>query len=462
MGKRCNFSVVMHFKRKKIAILGFGREGRVLLNFFKKEGFSSSQITVCDQNPIELKDVSVRSGDDYLKHLDGFDVVFKSPGIPTMSPDIQRALKRGVVMSSSTNLFFDLCKGTIVGVTGTKGKGTTSTMLCTILKTAKRRAFLLGNIGKPALQYVSKIKKGDVVVMELSSFQLQNLRKSPHIAIVLDVTQDHLDHHKNIKEYRDAKLNIVKYQKRGDIAIFDRDSAVVRSFTKYIKGKVFYFGTKEKTFVTSSDLNVPGVHNIKNASAAALAAQQLGVSREIILKGLKKFKGNEHRLEFVAEKNGVRFYNDSAATNPDSTIAALRSFHEPKVLIVGGRNKGFSYAKLAKEIVKSDMRSVILIGETKNLLLTELKNNLWELNTHKLLERIFLVETLSDAVRSAYKIVQSGDVVLYSPAAASFDMFRNYEERGRMFKKLVQEKIKSQKSPPEADPTLAEKPQFKI
>ncbi len=421
------------FKDKKIAILGFGREGRVLFKFLRKEGVSTSQITLCDKSLIEVQGCVTQIGEHYLKNLEQFDLVFKSPGIPTKLPEIQRALRRGVVLSSPTNLFFDLCKGTIIGVTGTKGKGTTSTMLYTILRSAKKRAFLLGNIGRPALEHVGKIQNGDLVVMELSSFQLQHLKKSPHVAIVLDVTQDHLDHHKSVKEYRNAKANIVRYQKRRDVAILDKDSVITRSFARYAGGKICYFGAKETMGIASSDLAVPGLHNLKNASAAALAARHLGVSRKIILKGLKKFKGNEHRLEFVAKKDGVRFYNDSAATNPDSTIAALRAFTGPKVLIVGGKNKGFSYRKLAGEIIKNDTRGVVLLGETRELLFTELKR----LRDREFLKKVFMATTLLEAVAHARGVARSGDVVLYSPAAASFDMFRDYDERGKCFKKLV-------------------------
>ncbi|MBI5153530.1 MAG: UDP-N-acetylmuramoyl-L-alanine--D-glutamate ligase [Parcubacteria group bacterium] len=423
----------MNFKNKKIAILGFGREGRVLLSFLKKEGVKLSQITVCDKGVVDVKGVVTQTGEDYLKDLNMFDIVFKSPGIPTVLPEIQKVIRRGGVLSSPTNLFFDLCKGTVVGVTGTKGKGTTATMLYHMLKAGKKKVFLLGNIGKPALEYVHKIKKGDVVVMELSSFQLQHLKKSPHIAIVLDVTQDHLDHHKNAKEYRDAKKSIVAYQKRDDIAILDADSSVACSFTKHTKAKVLYFGNKEKTWITSNDLSVPGAHNIKNASAAALAAERMGVSREMILKCLKNFKGNEHRLEFVREKEGVRYYNDSAATNPDATVAALRAFNEPKILIIGGRNKGFSYTELVREIQKSNIRGVVLLGENKKNVLSEFK----ELKDSKLMKKIVLVDSLSDAIRHTNSIVVGGDVVTYSPAAASFDMFKNYEERGKKFKEIV-------------------------
>ncbi|MEK7498547.1 MAG: UDP-N-acetylmuramoyl-L-alanine--D-glutamate ligase, partial [Patescibacteria group bacterium] len=405
----------------------------VLLDFLKREEVKLSQITVCDKGMVEMKGVSIQTGEEYLKNLDRFDIVFKSPGIPTILSEIQKVLKKGNVLSSPTNLFFDLCRGTIIGVTGTKGKGTTATMLYSILKTARRKAFLLGNIGKPALLDVRKIKKGDIVIMELSSFQLQHLKKSPHIAIVLDVTVDHLDHHKNVKEYRDAKKSIVVYQKKGDIAILDADSAVVRSFAKHTKAKVLYFGNKEKTWITSSDIQVPGAHNIKNASAAALAAERMGVSREVILKGLKRFKGNEHRLEFVRGKDGVRYYNDSAATNPDATIAALRAFNAPKVFIIGGRNKGFSYAGLAKEIQENTMRGVVLLGETKKVVFDELK----KLKDRGLMKKVMVVESLSDAVGNASSIAQAGDVVIYSPSATSFDMFRDYDERGKKFKEII-------------------------
>ncbi|MDE1970657.1 MAG: UDP-N-acetylmuramoyl-L-alanine--D-glutamate ligase [Patescibacteria group bacterium] len=445
------------FQGKSIAILGFGREGKALFQYLKKTGTPFSCITICDQNPIESVRCATHTGASYLAGLEQFDVIFKSPGIPTKLPEIKRALRKGITLSSPTNLFFDLCKGTIVGVTGTKGKGTTATMLCSILKAAHKRVHLVGNMGKPALSCLPVIKKEDIVIMELSSFQLQHLRISPHIAIVLDITTDHLDHHKTVREYRLAKSHIVAHQTTRDIAVLDAQSPVARTFARHTPAQIVFFG-KAKTrgtlprgvwidgneiisitrgqrspLLATSSLRVPGIHNARNAAAAIAAARALLISPSAIQKGIQSFRGNAHRLEFVAEKKGVRFYNDSAGTNPDATIAALRAFREPKLLIVGGRNKGFSYDALAKELTAQHMRGVVLLGETAPLLYNTIK----KIAPKKFLPCVIRAATLPEAVEKASALSVPGDVVVYSPAATSFDMFHNYEERGTIFKNLI-------------------------
>ncbi|MEK7087014.1 MAG: UDP-N-acetylmuramoyl-L-alanine--D-glutamate ligase [Patescibacteria group bacterium] len=440
--------------KKKIAILGFGQEGKAVLKFLCKNGANkNSEIAICDKNtkisdlPHNEKNVSFRLGENYLKNLERFDVVFRSPGIPYNSVEIKKAVKAGIIISSATQLFFEKtekisCK--IIGVTGTKGKGTTATLLYKILKACGRDVYLVGNIGKPAIEILPKLKKNSVVVFELSSFQLQDLKFSPKIAIILDVFPDHLDAHKNFNEYLNAKINIAKFQRRKDkIFYFENNKysrwIVAKSHAKKIP--VFINGIK---IFSQKDLKMPGAHNFKNALMAYKVALLLGCNKEKTLKIIKGFKGNEHRLELVRKvvRHGslhtgeISFYNDSASTNPQTAAAAVKSFAGPKILIAGGKDKNLDYKPLAQALKNSNTKLVVLCGENKNKIREELERMNKEL-------RIIETKNLKKAVEVAYDyakkfiIHNSRFIILFSPAAASFDMFQNYKERGKKFKEIV-------------------------
>lgn len=459
---------------KKIAILGFAREGHSVLKFLKKDrNFRNAEVWVLDKNkkvkiPAGIKKIT---GLNYLKNLGDFDIIFRTPGIPYLLPEIQKAKKSGVKISSATNLFFERCPGTIVGITGTKGKGTTSTILYQILKAGGKKAFLAGNIGKPALDILSNAqinadgnadkrrykkisenlrsnqRKSAYVILELSSFQLQDIQKSPSVAAVLDVFPDHLDVHKNVNEYYEAKANIGRYQRPGDRIFFFGNSALSRKVANHGKGKKIAVDESSFNLFSPEDLQVKGMHNFKNAVMAATIAKSLGISDKTILKTVRKFRGTEHRLELVRKinKNGkeIYFYNDSASTNPQTAAAAIEAFpNENKILIAGGQDKKLDYKPLAKALKSASRRTgtelVVLFGENKNKIakaISGIKNN--EL-------RIVLVNTLSQAVKFAYKFAKrlsiihnSSFIILFSPAATSFDMFENYADRGEKFKKIV-------------------------
>lgn len=427
------------FKNKKIAVLGYGREGRALVRFFQCEGIG---VTVLDKDPLTLNPSPARgegkvvAGNKYLKNLDKFDIIFRSPGIPRLTPELIAAEKKGVKISSLTKLFFDLCPGKIIGVTGTKGKGTTAILIYNILKAAAKDVFLGGNIGTPALDFLKDLKKDSFAILELSSFQLQDLDKSPPVAVVLDISSDHLDHHRTREEYVEAKRNILKYQKDDDLAILDGDSNTVKKIAENTKSKKYWFGKSDKILgVNFTSLNLIGEHNIKNAKAAAIVAQALGVKNEIIQEALNKTMPRKHRLEFVKEHNGVKYFNDSAATIPESAIAAIRSFKEPKILIMGGSDKGADYADLTRVVAKSNVKAVVLIGETgkriqKALREAEFTGMIAEIAGSR--ERPLL-----DAVAKAKTIAEKGDVVLLSSASASFGLFDNFEDRGEKFRDAV-------------------------
>jgi len=394
----------------KIAILGYGIEGKSALKFLKKKYQKAA---------FEVRDIK-KQGKNYLENLENFDIIVRSPGIPYLLSEIQKAKKAGVKITSATKLFFDNSKGKIIGITGTKGKGTTATLLYKILKAAGKNVYLAGNIGLPMLDILPKLKKNSITILELSSFQLQDMDRSPEIAIITDISPDHLNHHKSFKEYLDAKAQIV-CNPMGAVFFFPDNK-----YSKQIAQK-----SRGKKIAVSPDpnliLKIPGFHNLKNASMAAAVGRGLGVKEDIIKKAISQFKGLPHRLEFVRKVNGANYYNDSASTNPAATIAALAAFSEPKILIAGGAGKRLSYRPLAEAIKKSKMRAVVLFGRDKY----KIKKSVGAVKS------IFLANGLKSAVAMAERKAKTGDAVIFSPAAASFDMFKNYALRGAAFKKFV-------------------------
>ena len=418
-----NLLAIDHLKGKKIAILGFGREGLSTSRFLKK-------------HKIRHKIIDFKFDKNYLDKIKDFEVLFRTPGFPRLHPKLLAAQKKGALVTSNTKLFFDLCPCQIIGFTGTKGKTTTALLAYKILKDKYgKRVFAAGNFGKPALDLLPRLDKDSLVVLELSSFQLQDLDKSPRVAVITNITVDHLDpgkkfnpaSHQTAKEYFDAKINILKHQKPEDFAIIHPS----------LKNKTENVGKGRKIFSVPYPIEtkLKGRHNLENIALAVAVGKLFKVPVGKMIEAVRKFKGIEHRLEFVARINGVSFYNDSAATNPDATLAALRSFKEPIHLILGGSDKGLGYGKLIFYISKSrNVRSVTLIGQLKNKLYKLIKKH----NQRKSLS-VKKVETLKDAVLTLYKKTAKNDVVLLSPAAASFDMFESYAKRGEEFKKLVRQ-----------------------
>jgi len=350
----------MQFINKNIAILGLGEEGLDLFTWLNNNS-QNCQITVFDQKPAKdikkLKGISYSLGKNYLdRGLTNFDIIFRSPGIHRLHPAIIKAEAQGVVISSSTKLFFDLCPCPIIGVTGTKGKGTTTTLIGKILQDSDKTCYIAGNIGKPTLELLPQLKTSDLVCLELSSFQLQDLHKSPHIAVVLNITSEHLDIHQTTQEYQQAKANIVKHQAKKDLAVINLDYPVSKSFAKKTQAQIYWFSRQQKTngsyvkdkniylnktLIGESDkLLLRGQHNWENITAAITAAKLTGASLAAIKQAVFNFKGLEHRLELVGEINDIKFYNDSFSTTPETAIAALKSFAEPTIMILGGSDKG--------------------------------------------------------------------------------------------------------------------------
>lgn len=410
----------------KIAILGFGKEGKAVLKFLKKSPqYKNAEISILDQ----------KLDKNYLKNLAQFDIIFRSPGIPYTLSEIQKAIKKGIQFSSATDLFFQTAKKIgckIIGITGTKGKSTTSTLIYKILKAAGLDAILAGNIGKPAIDILLKLKKDSVVILELSSFQLQDLKHSPDVAVVLDIFEDHMDSHKNFKEYTEAKANIAKWQKKSGKVFYFENNKYAKQIAKKSAGKKYAFSADKFNLFKQEDLKIPGFHNFKNAGIAAMVVKNLSIKPKIIKNVIKNFRGLEHRLEFVRKIGGISFYNDSISTNPHAAVAAIKSFKEPKILIAGGKDKNLDYSPLAKALKSSNTKLIILYGENKEKIIktiTKIKND--EL-------KIKNVKNLEQAVELAYKFTKSlNPVILLSPASASFDMFSDYKERGKKFKEVV-------------------------
>jgi len=450
-------------QRAKIAILGYGIEGKSTIKHLIDNGFNN--ITVCDRN-VDLKEelpdgVSAHLGEHYLNDLDEFDVLFRSPGIRCLDPHIQAAKLKGTKVSSQTSYFLDQCPAKIVGVTGTNGKGTTSTLIKLMLeKKYGNKVFLGGNIGVPPLDFLDKLTAKNIVVLELSSFQLQDLEKSPSYAVFLNTTSDHLDYHTDNSEYLQAKEGILANQNDNDVVILNIDyeySKYYKPLVKglllevssvgkvqngaYIKNGVIYYvknGESDEIFKTDKVL-LKGSHNFENILSAICVAKDFEVSNEDIKEVLSTFKGLEHRLEFVKELNDVKFYNDSFSTTPYTSMAAIDSFDQDIVLIAGGYDKGADYSDWAiKILTKANLRTVVLIGDLKERMEEALFNAEKELgeaegSPTKILKR----EDFEDAILSAYMEASNGGIVLLSPAAASFGMFKNAKERGLLFKENV-------------------------
>ncbi len=384
-------------KKSKIAVLGFGVEGRSLLNFLKHNHlYKNSEIWVLDSNKsiIVPRGVKKNLGKTHLKNLDQFNIIFRSPSISPLLPEIKSAIKNGIKVTSATNLFFELFGGKIIGITGTKGKGTTSTMLYEIMKRADLSVYLAGNIGTPMLDLLSKTDKKSWVILELSSFQLWDLKQSPTIAALVDVFTDHLDNHKSLDDYYSAKLNIVRFQKKNDMVFFFSDNFLRNKIVHLAESKKHEINLSQFKLLRSSDLKMIGRHNFKNAAMAASIAQNLGIDKKTILQALKNFHGLEHRLEFVRSLNGIDFYNDSASTNPMALIAAVNAVsekYENIILIAGGINKNLSLVPLKQLNKNRKIKKVFLIGKSAK----DIQKIIFKKDT-------VIIRNLDTAVKSAY------------------------------------------------------------
>lgn len=436
----------------KIALIGFGLEAKSAYDYFKSID-QNNTFEIYDENSkskIELPNGVKFFGDFHDFSKIQADLIVRTPAVnPSRLP-------KNAKITSVTNLFFEKCPAPIIGVTGSKGKGTVSSFIAEILRVAGLRVHLVGNIGLPALNELSKIKKDDAVIYELSSFQLWDAQKSPHIAILNNLEVDHLDVHDGFEDYVAAKMNIAKNQIENDFFIFNAENPIVLKNVENLKSQLkaelqpfqnynlahiqenhFLWG--DEVLFETDILKIPGEHNQKNACAAMIATfdflREKGFEIEKIFdfwrEGLSKFTGLPHRLKFVREFEGVRFYDDSIATTPGSAIAALNSFEKPKILILGGSNKGADLSELIEKIAKmpeQELRKVILMGAESEKLAKKLI-----LSGFERFINLGAKTNMQEVVKTAFENAKSGDVVILSPAHASFDMFKSYVDRGEQF-----------------------------
>lgn len=447
---------------KKVAVLGVGVSNKPLIKYLAD---LKVDITAFDQaDEIELKEtvetfrklgVKFVLGKDYLEKLQGFDVIFKTPKVRFDIPELEAERKHGAVITSEMEVFCDLCPARIFAVTGSDGKTTTTTLVSTMLSEEGYKCWLGGNIGTPLLDKIDEIKETDMVVLELSSFQLHTMHNRLQTAIVTNLSPNHLDVHKSMEEYTDAKKNIFRHQLPEDKLILNYDNDITREFSGEANGKVIYFsrlnavtegmvvedgaakwkkGGNSLEILKTSEIKLPGQHNVENY-LAAIAAVIDYVKPETIRKVARTFKGVEHRSEHVADINGIAFYNDSIGSSPTRTIATIKAFSRKVILIAGGYDKHIPYADMGGAIV-DHVKCLVLMGQTAPLIKKALEDEIKATGRGKDI-KVISCSSMEEAVHKAYEQGISGDIVVLSPASASFDMFKDFVERGNKFKEIV-------------------------
>ena len=446
-------------RHKTVAIIGIGVSNTPLLELLLAEGI---RVTACDKRSreqmgeqaehLEQLGCELHLGVDYLKDLDA-DVIFRTPGLRPDVPEIAACVDRGAVLTSEMEVFFEVCPCTIIAVTGSDGKTTTTTIIAELLKAAGKRVWVGGNIGHPLLCEADGMLATDYAVLELSSFQLMTMKHSPHIAVVTNLAPNHLDVHRDMAEYVAAKENIFRHQSGEDVAVFNADNDITAEQSRRAPGRARLFsrqgevadgvflrgedivcrsGGHERVVMTTGDIKIPGVHNVENYMAAIAAVDGL-VPDEVIRRFAREFGGVEHRIELVRTYRGVRYYNDSIASSPSRTIAGLRSFHEKVILIAGGYDKHIPFDVLGPEIVEH-VKLLVLCGATADKIRAAVeKAPGYQPGKPEILD----VTPFTAAVEAARDRAQPGDVVTLSPACAAFDQFKNFAERGKFFKSIV-------------------------
>ena len=450
-----------YIRFRKVAVIGLGVSNMPLLEYLYEK---KAQVTVFDErtmdeipsetiNKINTYEFSYSFGKNCLEKLNGFNIIFRSPSCLPTRAELQKEADRGAIVTTEVEMLMEICPCKIVGVTGSDGKTTTTSLINAILKKAGYKTFLGGNIGTPLFTKLPEMEPNDIVVLELSSFQLMNMHISPDIAVITNITPNHLNIHKDYQEYIDAKKCIFKNQNEKGILILNYDNDITRECAKEANGNVVFFSSKvkldngfivdgniikecndkvRKHILNTDEVILRGNHNFQNI-ATALAATKTLVDTDIAVQAIKEFKPVEHRIEFVKEIDGVKCYNDSASSSPTRTISGINAFKENIILIAGGYDKNLEYEPLAKPVVDK-VSTLILIGQTAEKIYDVVKNES-EKENKKI--NIYMCDTLEQTIEIAKKSAKKGDVVLFSPASASFDMFKNFADRGHKFKDLV-------------------------
>lgn len=442
-----------YIKGKNISVIGLGISNRPLIKYLiengaKVKGFDKRTKDALGEVYDELLSLGAELilGEDYLDNLSG-DIIFKTPGMRFDVPKLLEAKEKGSIITSEMEVFFDICPANIIAVTGSDGKTTTTTIIHKMMTEQGYKTWLGGNIGNPLLTQTEKMKEEDWVILELSSFQLHTIRKSPKIAVITNISPNHLDMHKDYQEYIDAKKNIMLYQKDGDKLVVNASNEVTKKIGDSAMGELMEFSSKQQATTSLKDgkitvfgedvldicdIKIPGMHNVENYMAAISAVWGL-VSKDTITKVAKSFGGVEHRIELVRIKDGVRYYNSSIDSSPNRTINTLNVFPEKVIMISGGKDKGIPYDEIGSPIAKK-VKTLILIGKTAD----KIEDAVRHADKNGEVE-IIRCKSYDEVVKTAHSVAKDGDVVLLSPASTSFDMFKNFEERGNLFKKLVEE-----------------------
>lgn len=455
--------IIENFQKKKVLILGFGREGKSTFNLIRRF-LPQKKLFVADKNeklqetssfhPTD-KNIHFILGEKYLDNLFDFDIIIKTPGI---SLNHEKLDVSNFKITSQSDLFLQMFSDQIIGVSGTKGKSTCSSLIAHIIKQFTNNVLLVGNIGLPSFEIIPKINKKTKIVFELSSHQLEFVKRSPHIAILLNFFQEHLDHYNNYDDYKNAKFNIAKFQNIYDYFIYNSDDKQIEDILKekHLKQNIIRYSNNNRpetncyisdnNIVFSSsgettnliDLNYKrfliGDHNISNILAAVCACKIAGIHDKAIRKGIASFKSLEHRLEYVGEYGNIRFYNDSIATIPEATIEAVKTLKDVDTLILGGYDRGVNYEGLVDFIKNTGILNLIFLGDKNNRLFTEMQKSIRD-------KSFFTVNGFSEASEIIKKHTKPKSICLLSPAAASYNLFSNFEERGNEFKKMAKKLI---------------------
>lgn len=445
---------------KKIAMCGIGISNTPLILSFLEKG---ARVYACDRRSreqigeladrIEAAGAELRLGENYLEDLE-VDIIFRTPGMSFYLPELSAARKKGIAVTSEMEVFFDLCPATIFAVTGSDGKTTTTTLISEMLKAQGKTVHVGGNIGNPLLPEIDNIKPEDFVVVELSSFQLISMRKSPDVAVVTNVAPNHLDVHKDMDEYVEAKKNIILHQNAFSRTVLNYDNEITNGFRDFVRGQSLGFSMERRVkngawldengtlhmsyrgidapIMNKKDITILGDHNVENY-LTAIAAVWGYVSAENIRKVAREFTGVEHRIEFVCEKKGVKYYNDSIASSPTRTIAGLKAFDQKVILLAGGYDKHIPFDPMTPYVVEK-VKTLYLCGPTADAIETAVKADpSYEAGKPEIIR----TASLGESIDLAHEAAKEGDVVLLSPACASFDAFPNFAARGKFFKEKV-------------------------
>lgn len=448
--------ILEKLNNKNIAILGFGKEGKSTYNFIRR--YSNQTLTILDKNDIlknneylkEDKNLKIITGDTYLNNLEQYDLIIKAPGIALLDIDLKNIEDK---LTSQLELILEVNKKNIIGITGTKGKSTTTSLLYNIIKDQNENTFLLGNIGNPILDYIEKFNDESILVIEMSSHQLEFVHQSPHIGVILNLYQDHLDHTGTLEKYHNDKMHMFKYQDESDIGIYDGQNEYLINLVNKnnYKSKLYNFKVNEKAdiYVENNKIyynnemiydgnqqrNLIGSHNLKNIMVTLLITKLLNLDIEKATKVVNKFNPLEHRLERVGTYNNITYFNDTIATIPEATINGINGLGNVDTLIFGGMDRNIDYSKFIEFLKTSNITNLIGLPETGHKICKILK----EKNTNK---NIYIVETIDEAVDIADKQTKKNHICLLSPAASSYNKFKNFEEKGNYYKNVIKNKYK--------------------